>query len=227
MEHSGDRPIPNIRESSSSSGTTGEVIPPQQVPTAKSVNQDLSSVRGNLSSLQAPTISLEGFNFRFTTDTPSKVDQPKGFAGKVVSSLRKLKDILVVNDKPVPIEQLDERTVAYLILTNQRNVLRGSNPTLIQPFNAADILRDAGYIALNPNADYESKWPAPYTRALHVLRSLRDNGAIEFLEPDQDHAHRNPGYRVLPEQAPLLMELAKTASQTDKRFDPKSLTPLK
>src|SRR3989344_4375982 len=100
---------------------------------------------------------------------------------------------------------MDERTIAFLIMTEQTYRIRFSPDDQITPFNTVDILRDAGYVPLDPtNADYEGKWPTQYARIHQVLRSLNNKGLIEYLDPETAESEYDPGYVVKPEQVLLL-----------------------
>lgn len=162
---------------------------------------------------------------RFADARPQK-EKPTGFR-RILETTKKVIGEVSVHGERVLTEDMDERTIAYLILTMQQNRTRGAN-SQIKSFNAVDIMRDAGYTGLNPEGtDYEDEWPVQYSRAHQVLRSLREIQAIEYLSPDTAESELDPGYTVKPEQLGLLHQLATRATEVSSRFTTSALPPIK
>lgn len=166
-------------------------------------------------------VQLRFADARSVREKPTGLKRILSLVGRAVSEVS-------VHDEKVPTEDLDERTVAYLILTGQQNITDRTDKTSINPFNTVDILRNAGYIGLTPEStDYEGKWPTQYARTHQVLRSLHDIGAIEFLSPETAESDPDPGYTVKPEQMRLLYQVATRANEVSPRFSSRGIPPIK
>ncbi len=212
--------IPNIRETRS---------PRQPHQVSNPPDTSIENVRREIDEHTTEPRQARNLNLRFVQPA-ALPEKPKGLAGKVSGAVRRVisgfRDTFERIGK-IPIEEMDERTIAFLIMTEQTNRIRFSPDDQISPFNTVDILRDAGYVLLDPtNADYEGKWPTQYTRIHQVLRSLSDNGLIEYLDPETAESEYDPGYVVKPEQVLLLHDLAARAKEVSSRYNPKAMAPI-
>lgn len=204
---------------------TGRPREPHRIPTDPVTTLD--DTRRQIAQQEALATPEQGgeLKLRFADARPPK-ETPTGFR-RVLDTVKKVLGEVSVHDEIIPTEDMDERTIAYLILTMQQNHIRDAD-SRINPFNAADIMRDAGYINPDPeNADYEGKWPVQYSRAHQVLRSLHEIQAIEYLSPKTAESEPDPGYTFKPEQLGLLRQLATRAAEVSPRFMTSALPPIR
>jgi len=92
---------------------------------------------------------------------------------------------LIPRDEKIPLEQIDEYTVAKTVDTSTYNPLRdkaGQDPR--SPFDVADVLKNMGYIT-PISEDYYRKFPEAHRRTRIALFRLAEQHVIDMKVADE------------------------------------------
>lgn len=126
--------------------------------------------------------------------------------GRVVG--RELRGILKTGREKIPLEQIEEASVARTIYWQLGNPLRerfGKNKWA-NPFTIVDVLANMGHVGIWKDTDYRQKFPEEYQRTRVVLQKLTDRGALEVFSAPADLNKETLLYKVKDED--LLKNLA-------------------
>lgn len=123
----------------------------------------------------------------------------------------------------MPPDEVQDSTVAYVILSSLRNPLSGSRPGEI-PFTIIDVMANAGYAGPFHTTDYMKRFPEVYPKFRLALTSLAREGVIEMSEmpkPDTHHETLNyyiPKDETGPNRQAKLSEIASQAQGINPRY---------
>lgn len=115
---------------------------------------------------------------------------------KAIDLLRKAGGELLPKDEKVPLEEINEHTVARVIDQSLGNPLqeRVNGDRYANPFDIVSVITELGYIAPSSFADYMKKFPKEYQATRVALWNLHQQGVLDINDQEQSSPHSEIRY---------------------------------
>lgn len=113
------------------------------------------------------------------------------FLGKVLGVLKKIGKEVIVRDEKIPLEQINEQSVANAISQRLGNPLQEkvNGDRYANPFDIVSVITELGYIAPSSFADYMKKFPKEYQATRVALWNLHQQGVLDINDQEQSSPH--------------------------------------
>lgn len=133
-------------------------------------------------------------------EKPSK----SGILGRTGGLIRGLAKVYSTEIPKVPVDEINEQTVARTIYNQLGNPLqeRLKGNRWENPFSPVDVLANSGYVGVWRTTDYRQKSPEPHSRTRQALQQLVNRGILAMVsigKPDDNN--ETIYYKVVDEAA--------------------------
>ena len=136
------------------------------------------------------------------------------FLGKVLGAVRQAANEIFARNEKVPLEEINEHTVARVINKYIGNNLQESvnDDRYANPFDIVSVIIQLGYLAPSSFADYVKKFPDEYQATRKALFQLHRQGILDIKDYERANAHgEQTFYKVVDRD--LLTQIAQGAEK--------------